>query len=199
MREVQSFHSHGRTYVGLRKQAQRAESAKPFARAGAPVSPARGWLTLKADIERADLLERQPVTQFAKRAIPETKLRRIVQQLNDLQGLVPAWPTGGVGAPSKNVVDAVRSHLLAVALVAIVTSSATPEPWIASSEDGSVGIEWRCRARRAAVTFDRRGTVEYFATGEGTEAIGALASVLDVVRLASWLLKGTPLDLPANE
>ena len=75
---------------------------------------------------------------------------------------------------SEPVARQVREHLELVGLLVSTAGIDLRGPWLAASEEGSVGLDWKHGGRRCAITFDRAGTIEFYATDALTEASGSL-------------------------
>lgn len=205
MRETAGTHAHAParrpTYVGLQKKLQQGTVSTVAARQPAATPPIdHGWLWLRGKVDQGRALPEPG--RFLKLVdwIPSLgTLPRTIGQLEQLQNLATDRIDPDVVAPSASIVEAVRMHLSVFAAAAPFASVADLQPWIAASADGSIGVDWRYNGRRAAVTFDRNGDIDFYATGDGSDATGSLRSALDAFQLAEWLLKGTALTPIADE
>lgn len=81
----------------------------------------------------------------------------------------------------------VREHLDRARMFAEVLEIDLQGPWLAASDDGSVGVDWRHGSRRCAITFDRAGTVEFYATDALKEMHGPIETAADAMKQIMWL------------
>jgi hypothetical protein len=93
------------------------------------------------------------------------------------------------GVVTELVARQVHEHLELVGLLVSAAGVDLHGPWLAASEDGSVGLDWRHGGRRCAITFDRTGTIEFYATDALTEASGSIESVADAIKHVLWLVR----------
>jgi hypothetical protein len=85
----------------------------------------------------------------------------------------------------------VREVLDRAQKVADLMDVALDSPWLAASEDGSIGLDWRHDGRRSAITFDASGRVEFYASDSLHEYLGDLTTIADVMKVVLWLIGGS--------
>jgi hypothetical protein len=72
-----------------------------------------------------------------------------------------------------------------------------PEPWIASAEDGTRGVQWKHEGRKLCITFC--DPPEFYAHGDGllTEGAVSCGGAFDSIAPVQWLVTGLWPDTPA--
>ena len=101
------------------------------------------------------------------------------------------------GLTPPTVMRAVKTHIaMFERLAPALANDSSVRPWVARSDDGSIGCDWKFAKRRLSVTFDRNGRIEFFAESEAGDVEGDIHDDAEVkmVELATWLMSGLQLS-----
>lgn len=117
--------------------------------------------------------------------------------------LLEEWRRGAPDGQHKEAIAATRRHLDEMTRIGLLAEVQIPDPWVAMSEDGSIGCEWELSGRCLTVTFRIDGQAEFFGSSSDSEAeLEDLVSgydLIDAVYLGAWLTKGIRLQPIADE